>query len=354
MTERGKNLLLAVTAVCLTLFAGEIALRLRHGVSPLDFSNFHRQRATRINENAVARYDPTLGWSLKDGVDRPGFHTLAQGIRRNSAEHTGLRRGSILAVGSSFTEGVQVNDEQTWPAQLERLIGRPVDNAGVRAYALDQIVLRAERLLPEARPRILLVGLMDTVVRWTGFATGGKPKPFFTVEDGGLVAHNIPVPSLAYEVDALAPVKAVLGYSHLIDRMMLRIDAEWWNAGRVSIRNDPMDVSCRLLQRLKQETDKFDVRTILVVESKAQDVISADVPPPSLQRVEECAKDMGYELVDGFAAFRADYKADPKRLNEYYAPTERGPIHFSELGNRRIAELVAAALAVEPPIAGQP
>jgi len=55
-----------------------------------------------------------------------------------------------------------------------------------------------------------------------------------------------------------------------------------------------------------------------------------------------------------FGAFRADYKADPKRLDEYYVMTNWSPGHFSELGNRRIAETVAAALADDPVLAERP
>ena len=46
MTERGKNLLLLVATVVLTLLVCEVALRLWHGVSPLDFSNL-RNRPSR-------------------------------------------------------------------------------------------------------------------------------------------------------------------------------------------------------------------------------------------------------------------------------------------------------------------
>ena len=52
----------------------------------------------------------------------------------------------ILAVGDSFTFGDEVNDGQTWPAQLQLLTGRRVLNGGVSGYGFDQIVLRAEQL----------------------------------------------------------------------------------------------------------------------------------------------------------------------------------------------------------------
>src|SRR2546430_12739713 len=77
--------------------------------------------------------------------------------RRNSAAQTGLRAGNILAVGSSFTFGAEVADDQSWPAQLERLTGRPVDNAAVGGHALDQIVLRSEEHTSELQSQSNLV-----------------------------------------------------------------------------------------------------------------------------------------------------------------------------------------------------
>ena len=43
-----------------------------------------------------------------------------------------------MAVGDSFTFGDEVNDGQTWPAQLQQLTGRRVINGGVSGYGFDQ------------------------------------------------------------------------------------------------------------------------------------------------------------------------------------------------------------------------
>src|SRR2546426_11643735 len=105
LTERGKNLLLTAATVLLALAVCEVGLRVWHGISPFDFSNFRKGNPIQFNLGGTVRYDPVLGWSLKDDVDNPDFHTLRHGIRRNSAGQTGLRPGNILAVGSSFTVG---------------------------------------------------------------------------------------------------------------------------------------------------------------------------------------------------------------------------------------------------------
>ena len=355
MADRGKNLLLTAATVFLTLALCEVGLRLWHGVSLLNFSNFSSNRPIQFNLSGAVRYDPVLGWSLKDDVDDPDFHTLEYGIRRNNVGQTGLRPGNILAVGSSFTAGTEVADEQTWPAQLERLTGRPVDNAAVPAFALDQFVLRAEQLLPVARPRVLLIGLGERAIEWIGYSAWRAPKPFFTVERGTLVAHNIPVLLPAPNVDPFEPVKAILGHSHLVHRLMSRLYPDVWHSNArdmYRVRNNPVDVSCRLLQRLKQKTDKLEIRAVIVSEIWSEEIMAADAAPAKLRLVEQCAQGMGYQLADTFGLFRAIHKAEPKRLDEYYVFTNSRPVHFSELGNRRVAEIVAVTLAVEPTLAG--
>src|SRR5579871_1221830 len=347
MTERSKNLVLLLATVGLTLLFCETALRVWHGAFPFDFG--HRRVPTAMASGHVRtfRYDSNLGWALRVPLDTPRFHTLEPGIRRNSAAQTGLRVGHILAVGSSFTLGNEVADEESWPAQVEALIGEPVDNAAVAGYALDQIVLRAEQLLPASRSRVLLVGLLDTTVEWSGLSINGQPKPFFTVDNGDLALHNSPVPTLDQAVP-LEWIRRAFRHSLLVDRMLERIDPGGRNGRRWRAGNDPVDVGCRLLARLRRETDLLKIRTVLVSEARATDVMAGDSRPPHLAGVEACARAMGLPIVDTFGAFRAQYKSDPALLRSYYVARRDGALnHFSAIGNRRVAEIVAAALSAE-------
>ena len=54
----------------------------------------------------------------------------------------------ILAVGDSYTYGEEVGENDSWPAQLQRIKNQRVLNAGVSGYGFDQSVLRAELTLP--------------------------------------------------------------------------------------------------------------------------------------------------------------------------------------------------------------
>ena len=77
--------------------------------------------------------------------------------------------------------------DRTWPAQLEALTGEPVDNAGVVGYGLDQMVLRAEQLLPVERPRLVLLGIGTPNIEWMqSTVMRGASKPFFSVDRNAL------------------------------------------------------------------------------------------------------------------------------------------------------------------------
>ena len=57
----------------------------------------------------------------------------------------------------NLRDGDQVADQQTWPADLERRVQRPVLNGGVFGYSLAQAVLRAEWLLARYPAELLVL-----------------------------------------------------------------------------------------------------------------------------------------------------------------------------------------------------
>jgi hypothetical protein len=72
-------------------------------------------------------------------------------------------------VGDSFTFGLEVRYEDTWPRQLERLLGPEfqVLNFGVDGYGVDQAYLRYRRDGLAWRPEIVVLGVIDDDFRRT-------------------------------------------------------------------------------------------------------------------------------------------------------------------------------------------
>ncbi len=88
----------------------------------------------REDLDAIMRNDPAFFWGLKPNLDNFEFSGTPDGQRRSyrvSTNEEALRNGPIgpkgdrfriLAIGDSTTFGQYVNDEESWPAQLQRIL----------------------------------------------------------------------------------------------------------------------------------------------------------------------------------------------------------------------------------------
>jgi len=105
-----------------------------------------------------------------------------------------------LVVGDSFTFGDNVSDNETWPACLERKLGRGVDNGGVFGYGTAQALRRASLKLAEKSYTTLVLSTLvgsydgdferDRLSFRTGF-----PKPAVIHTKNGIGWSAVPDPN---------------------------------------------------------------------------------------------------------------------------------------------------------------
>ena len=134
----------------------------------------------------------------------------------------------VLAFGDSLTFGTGANEDESYPAQLERLIGRRVVRAGVPGEVTAQALARLPAALDEHAPRLLLLCIgcndflrrlgnqqaernvreMVQLARSRGVAVLliGTPEPGFTVSPPAFYAGIAREYRLPYEAGIIGQV----------------------------------------------------------------------------------------------------------------------------------------------------
>ena len=88
----------------------------------------------------------------------------------------------VAALGDSFTGGMTLPAELTWPARLARLLGVSVRNYGTAGFGPGQELLVLKEHVRARRPRRVVVGffagndLLDAE-RFESFQRDGNPFP---------------------------------------------------------------------------------------------------------------------------------------------------------------------------------
>lgn len=271
------NIGLTAVSIIACLLVLELLARAVDGKPLFAFQNWLAARTALLTTSVQSDYDPVLGWVMKSNLaslsadPAKSFSTGPYGIRLNRPDERPPPSGAILAVGDSFTAGSEVGDGQSWPAQLEARLGRPVVNAAAGGWGTDQIVVRTESMLPVLSPSEVIVSFFAEDIWRSGLRVfGNANKPYFTIEKGALVLHNQPVPRYTGRIKETPSWLIVPSYSYLVLAVMDRLGlSNWWQAfgtSYVSADNDPVAVTCALLRRLQGELKARGTPFLLVIQ----------------------------------------------------------------------------------------
>lgn len=152
-------------------------------------------------------FDPHLGWvrrpdskGVENGQKGPiTFHIDSLGSRANSFQES---PPVIAAFGDSYAFCRQVEDDETWEAQLAQHEGFGVLNFGVGNYGVDQALLRYEGMTLPDTVRVVVMGFVpETICRiqsyWKHYLEFGNTfafKPRFIFDPEGklvLLANSV-------------------------------------------------------------------------------------------------------------------------------------------------------------------
>ena len=160
-------------------------------------------RATYIG---ISRLDELLGYVPREGfsatINAPGWINVKVTIRKDGFRSNGSEVvppfTDVLAVGDSFTFGDQVSDNETWPACLERKLGRGVDNGGVFGYGAAQALRRASLKLADKNYSTLVLSILVGIdfIRDRLSYRFGFPKPALIHTENGITWSTVPDPNV--------------------------------------------------------------------------------------------------------------------------------------------------------------
>lgn len=318
------------------------------------------------DEASMFEPDPALGyvprshnWTYRWNRD---VTTLEDGVRSNGRPIVEDPERTILVVGDSFAFGDEVGDDETWPAQLESLLNetRPrtrVVNAGVSGYGLDQMVIRADRLIEEYEADIVLLVMFSDSENRCGYRVKwGMPKPYYTVDEGRLTLHD------EFEARPKESDSNPLGRSALVDLAMRRVAPEWWlrNTEEAAVRadNDPAAVGAALMEHLTGWARSGRCRVLVAYQGDTGYQQDIEPKPPeswSTNRLTLVLQPSSYATAtaehaatlkaDGFRYrdlcpdFEKLHAEDEERYCSYY--NSHWGQHFTAKGNRRMARWLA-------------
>jgi hypothetical protein len=166
------------------------------------------QKIEKATDIGLTRFDELLGYVPREGFSATmnalpwhgGKLTIRNdGFRSNGSEPPSLP-AEVLVVGDSYTFGDQVSDNETWPACLERKLGRGVDNGGVTGYGTAQALRRASLKLAEKSYTTLVLSTLVDPHDWN-FGRDrlslrqGFPRPAVIHTKNGIGWSAVPDPN---------------------------------------------------------------------------------------------------------------------------------------------------------------
>ncbi len=350
----------ALFCVALPLAIAETFARLRDpGLMPSGgYFAWQSMGAPSTSDPGAFAFDDTLGW-----VPRPGGTTSFRGAPAH-IDPEGFRlhpnrpavpdhatKPALLTLGDSFTFGCEVLDHETWPAQLEATLARPVYNGAVPGYGVDQMLLAAERLLARKNVAAAVIApIADDYERNRTNRRDGVYKPFLTLDNGTLTIHPPPPQPV---LRPLPEPLMWLGHSALFYRAYSawrRHTGHQYEGSRtvdgftyeipLEGQNDPRD--CAIHARLAALAARLQKPVPLAT------LLSFEKPSARIDRFDRMAACT--PASPWFRIARIDRDLAAALTNPANPPIHRHPplSHYSPFGNAITAKAIARELRADP------
>jgi len=345
-----KNILLSVVSTGLMLFLIEMVLRVTEVVPAhtLEYVSPEQWNSTPgpllPGQSFTDRFK--MGLPYKISVGNIGFRGPDITIQKPAGTYR------ILCLGDSYTFGAYVNDDQTWPFQLETRLreespDHPVQviNAGISGFTIvDELGFLKEHGLDLKPDAVVLAFVLNDLADLT---RGKSSREVLKLE----VEENAR--------DLLGPLKVHLRQTAIYNALFLlkaylrKATGEDDTIQKVDIRHlirlpydqttlDLFDKYRGYLAETKRILDERGIRFVFVIFPYWEQ-ISRDAPAEAQRRLVEMARGLDIPVVDLLPAYK---RQDPTGRKFFHMPLDHHP---SARGYRCAADVLATTL--EPMLA---
>jgi len=365
-----QRLLVVFFGVLVALFVGEVAVRI-FNKELFSTSNLISRtlQVTKIKKSSI---DANLGWVLPFESEKVYLNLSSNGLGgrsfrpylvktyggfRNTPNNWNVRLDEsklVVALGDSFTFGVEVSDEETWPSHLQALSQLSVVNAGVSQYGLDQSVIRLKKTLETHQPKTVILSVIrESILRTQRkkqiLSGAGEwiDRPYFLNKKGKLELQKLPIPPNDERMP-LTGVRQWLGRSHMADWLLSRMSFNWWYGMNWGITippkfltgEDPTNISCLLLEYFVELSKEHHFQPVVLGQYYWQDPYKKLESEPLTQEVLQCARKLGILTIDLEDKLRELAKKSPEEYNTLYFPFA----HMTNRGNWWVAHEISKVL----------
>lgn len=286
-------------------------------------------------EGAFNGYDSALGWDIDLAGDR---------VRGSQLHLPTTDRLRIVAVGDSFTFGLDVEESQNFASELAaRYPSIDVLNMGVPGYGIDQTYLKYREIGQRFAPDVVIFGVYvgDYERSSIGFTSFAKPQ--FVVTPDGIVIAGQPVAPAAQELHRIS--QSLANRVYLVE---LARNAMQKLATRDIDRAKFFDTTDRIVHHIFDKLmNALDSKQSLVVVHipRAEAFVEHDGFHEEMSRRLLAIYDaLGIAVIDLTVGFVEDLSQEQAFL-QYYVHEPDGSVgHLSHQGHLRVADLIVSEL----------
>lgn len=337
----GKHMFLVLLGVMVALLPCELALRLFYPDQYPPYSYLEKHKRYLINgpestEGGMFTRSNYYAFESRhhlNAVITDRYYSFTQKVTTNG---DGFRffgnpngQDKIMVLGDSVTFGVGVDDGESYPDQLQRLLGRDyqVLNYGVGSWGFAEYYLTYKRYTPQVRPGLIILGVFPANdfhdlrdASWPGKAQGELPRPPLArldvyVDQEGFLRST----EWTYRVPGLRDLTTFV----LFNKVLVRRLTSW--AERLADRLNPLateELSLKIIADLAR-----DQRLLVLLLPARQNYRDSKFLRQIEHYGEKVQQIKGVRLIDFFPLVRA-------RAGELYVDEN----HFNPAGNRLVAQ----------------